>query len=209
MERRRITAKWLIKQSMTGLPRCWRADNAPSVVGFAKGFQAAFNQPKGSLKPTKSPPQRHNNETHRTPRRNPTQHHTRSRARPCYPPRHLIQQRQRQYPMRRLFAIQQRRRLRNLPTYRQHSAAHRPPRSLPKTRLGLPLCLRRLWRSPRLLRGRQTPQSQRNPAGKRRNPAQKKLAMHRPSTQHHLPKRRPPRLHAHPYPTTLLLGLPP
>ena len=171
MERRRITAKWLIKQSMTALPRCRRADNAPSVVRFAKGFQAAFNQPKGSLKPTKSPPQRHNNETHRTPRRNPTQHHTRPRARPCNPPRHLIQQRQRQYPMRRLFAIRQRRGLRNLPTHRQHSAAHRPPRSLPKTRLGLPLRIRRLWRSPRLLRKRHAPLPRHNPAGKRQNPA--------------------------------------
>ena len=36
MERRRFAAKWLIKQSMTGLLRCRRAADAPSVVGFVK-----------------------------------------------------------------------------------------------------------------------------------------------------------------------------
>jgi len=37
MERRRLAAKWLIKQSMAGLPRCRRAANALSVAGLAKG----------------------------------------------------------------------------------------------------------------------------------------------------------------------------
>ena len=36
MERRRFAAKWLIKQNMTGSPRCRRAADAPSVVDFAK-----------------------------------------------------------------------------------------------------------------------------------------------------------------------------
>ncbi|MFC2291869.1 MAG: hypothetical protein ACFNLD_01335 [Kingella oralis] len=36
MERRRLAAKWRIKQNMTGLPRCRRAADAPSVAGFAK-----------------------------------------------------------------------------------------------------------------------------------------------------------------------------
>ena len=36
MERRRLVAKWLIKQRMVGLPRCRRAADAPSIAGFAK-----------------------------------------------------------------------------------------------------------------------------------------------------------------------------
>ncbi|EEP68506.1 MULTISPECIES: hypothetical protein [Kingella] len=38
MERRRLAAKWLIKQSMTDwfAKRCRRAADAPLVVGFAK-----------------------------------------------------------------------------------------------------------------------------------------------------------------------------
>ncbi|WP_369588502.1 hypothetical protein [Kingella oralis] len=36
MERRRFATKWRMKQNMTGLPRCWRAIAAPSVVDFAK-----------------------------------------------------------------------------------------------------------------------------------------------------------------------------
>ena len=36
MERRRLAAKWLIKQSMTGLPRSRRVADALSVVGFVK-----------------------------------------------------------------------------------------------------------------------------------------------------------------------------
>jgi len=32
MERRRLAVKWLIKQSMTGLPRCRRAADRLSVV---------------------------------------------------------------------------------------------------------------------------------------------------------------------------------
>jgi len=31
-----LAAKWLIKRSMTGLPRCRRAADAPTMVGFAK-----------------------------------------------------------------------------------------------------------------------------------------------------------------------------
>ena len=36
MERRWLAAKRLIKQSITGLPRCRRAADAPSVIDFAK-----------------------------------------------------------------------------------------------------------------------------------------------------------------------------
>ncbi|MDO4657638.1 hypothetical protein [Kingella sp. (in: b-proteobacteria)] len=36
MERRRLVAKWFIKQRMADLPRCRRAADAPSVTGLAK-----------------------------------------------------------------------------------------------------------------------------------------------------------------------------
>ena len=36
MERRRLAAKWLTKQSITGLPRSRRVADALSVVGFVK-----------------------------------------------------------------------------------------------------------------------------------------------------------------------------
>ncbi|WP_369587950.1 hypothetical protein [Kingella oralis] len=42
MERRRLAAQWRITQGMTGLPRCRRAADAPSVkisgclIGWAK-----------------------------------------------------------------------------------------------------------------------------------------------------------------------------
>ncbi|WP_455033457.1 hypothetical protein [Kingella oralis] len=36
MERWRLATKWLIKQSITVLPRCRRVADAPSVVGFVK-----------------------------------------------------------------------------------------------------------------------------------------------------------------------------
>ena len=164
-----------------------------NVSGCLESSKAACVAKRSCEAKVHSPNQskKYSHETRPKNHRTPTHHHTRPRARPSYPPRHLIQQRQRQYPMRRLFAIQQRHRLRNLPTPRQHSTAHRPPRSLrQRRRLGLPLCLRRPWRSTRLLRQRQTHHAQLNPAGKRRNPAQKKLAMHQPAARHHLPKRR-------------------
>ena len=45
MERRRLVAKWLIKQRMAGLPRCQRAADAPLIAGFQRFQPETHRQP--------------------------------------------------------------------------------------------------------------------------------------------------------------------
>ena len=168
------------RQPETAAHHCHHATCRPCRINVSGCLETIPRQPaqrSGEAKTAKSQPtERHLHETHRRTHRTLAQ--LRPRTRPDRPPRHLVRQRQRQYPMRRLSAIHQRRCLRNPPERKQHSAAYRAPRSLRQRRLALSLCNRRPRRSPRLLRKRQTPSSRCHPAGKRRNLAQKKLALH-------------------------------